>query len=298
MSRRYIYFGSFASATWFSDLFGMPDGAYSIRKLTPLSTNCIRVRRSSDNAEQDIGFVSNTPNALLDTTSLLSFVGAGNGFITTWYDQSTNNRHKIQTGGSFQPQIVSSGSLIVDNTNPAISRGVNTGAWLYGAFTSPSGDILTTTYMVAKRLTGSGYSAIARLTPITNSATDRRNIGLSIESTTSYGVRYEGGNTLFTSGSGFTQSIFTSWRDTANTAFKSRRNSSNLSVASSSASQNLSILSDSAFTLFHTGGVSGYANTSGTNVDAVCQEVIWYLNDNSSQNLAIETNINDFYNVF
>jgi hypothetical protein len=58
--------------------------AYSMRKLSSTYTGaCIRVRRSSDNTEQDIGFV----NDELDTTALLSFVGSNNGYVTTWYNQ-------------------------------------------------------------------------------------------------------------------------------------------------------------------------------------------------------------------
>ena len=39
----------------------------------------LRVRRSTDNAEIDIAF---TVNGNLDTAALLTFVGAGNGFVT------------------------------------------------------------------------------------------------------------------------------------------------------------------------------------------------------------------------
>ena len=80
--------------------------AYSLRKLrTAYSGSAIRVRRSSDNTEQNIGFVGND----LDTASLLTFCGAGNGFITTWYDQSTNANNSTQATAVNQPQIVSSG---------------------------------------------------------------------------------------------------------------------------------------------------------------------------------------------
>lgn len=65
----------------------------------------IRVRRSSDNAEQDIGFV----DGWLDTESLLAFVGAGDGFVKTWYDQSVNANHLIQNTAGYQPYIVQSG---------------------------------------------------------------------------------------------------------------------------------------------------------------------------------------------
>lgn len=91
--------------------------AYSVRKLrSGYSGNCIRVRRSSDNAEMNIGFSGND----LDTATLLSFVGGGNGFVTTWYDQSPSGLDATQTTGSSQPQIVTSSSLITQNGKPAI----------------------------------------------------------------------------------------------------------------------------------------------------------------------------------
>ena len=100
------------------DLFPNAAAAYSLRKLRSAYTgNCIRVRRSSDNTEQDIGFnvVGN-----LDTTSLTSFCGSSNGFVTTWYDQSGNSNNATQTTASNQPQIVSSGSVILVNSLPSL----------------------------------------------------------------------------------------------------------------------------------------------------------------------------------
>ena len=89
---------------------------YSIRKISSTATNCIRVRRSSDNAEQDIGFNGND----LDTASLLSFVGANDGFVTTWYDQSGNSRDAINASALRQPRIVNAGVLETKNSKPAI----------------------------------------------------------------------------------------------------------------------------------------------------------------------------------
>lgn len=43
---------------------------------------------------------------------MLSFVGASNGFVSRWYDQSLNERNAIQTTATRQPQIVASGVLI------------------------------------------------------------------------------------------------------------------------------------------------------------------------------------------
>jgi hypothetical protein len=63
------------------------------------------VRRSSDNAEQDIGFTGNG----LDSASLLAFVGANSGYVTKFYDQSGNGKDLIQTTASKQYRIVNAG---------------------------------------------------------------------------------------------------------------------------------------------------------------------------------------------
>jgi hypothetical protein len=91
--------------------------AYSLRKLRSAYTgSCIQVRRSSDNATQDINFVNN----VIDQTSLLTFCGGGNGFISIWYDQSGNSKNAIQSTLANQPQIVLSGAIISVNSKPAL----------------------------------------------------------------------------------------------------------------------------------------------------------------------------------
>jgi len=92
--------------------------AYSLRKLSSnYSGSAIRVRRSVDNAEQNIGFDA---SGNLDTASLTTFVGSGNGFVTTWYDQSGTGNNAFQTSASSQPQIVNNGAVIARNGKPYI----------------------------------------------------------------------------------------------------------------------------------------------------------------------------------
>jgi len=55
------------------DKFGGAAAGYSLRKLAKDAVNAVRVRRSSDNTETDIGF---TKKGELDTTTLLDFVNA------------------------------------------------------------------------------------------------------------------------------------------------------------------------------------------------------------------------------
>jgi hypothetical protein len=92
--------------------------AYSLRKLrTGYYGAAIRVRRSSDNGEQDITFKA---DGTLDTTSLLAFVGSGDGFVTTWYDQSGNGLHFAQSTAANQPSIVINSAVVLTFGEPAV----------------------------------------------------------------------------------------------------------------------------------------------------------------------------------
>jgi hypothetical protein len=80
------------------------------------------VRRSSDNAELDIGavdsgLVDGNGNRWLDEVALLAHVGVGDGFVTTWYDQSGSAINATQAVALTQPRIVSAG--VVDKRNGA-----------------------------------------------------------------------------------------------------------------------------------------------------------------------------------
>ena len=81
----------------------------SMRKLIgSYSGSCVRIRRSSDNTEQDIGF----SGGLIDQAAAVSFCGAGDGFVVRGYDQSGSGNDFIQTATTArQPKLVSSGSF-------------------------------------------------------------------------------------------------------------------------------------------------------------------------------------------
>ena len=81
--------------------------AYSLRSLTGGDPKVVRVRRSSDNGEQDF-----TASGV-SSGALVAFVGSGNdGFVETWYDQSGNSKNAVQETAGSQPKIVSAGSLL------------------------------------------------------------------------------------------------------------------------------------------------------------------------------------------
>jgi len=83
----------------------------------------IRVRRTSDNTEQDI----NALNGELDTASLLTFTGTtgtDNGRITTIYNQTdfVGLPNLVQNASSSQPYIVDAGALILSTNGKALGR--------------------------------------------------------------------------------------------------------------------------------------------------------------------------------
>jgi hypothetical protein len=88
--------------------------AYSLRKLSSSTTNVVRVRRSSDNTEQNF-----TANQITDGT-LTTFTGANDGFVTIWYDQSSNNNNAVQITAINQPILVSSGIIELVNNKPCL----------------------------------------------------------------------------------------------------------------------------------------------------------------------------------
>lgn len=102
------------------ETFTGSNAAFSIRKLISTATASMQVQRSSDNALLDIGFQA---DGMLDTGSLLTFVGSNTGYVKNWYDQ---------TGGGYTftvfndavisqwPVIVTAGTLETTNGKPAL----------------------------------------------------------------------------------------------------------------------------------------------------------------------------------
>ena len=114
-STRMVVLGGFKGVL---DLISVrASAAYGLRRLYGSWTGAaIRVMRTSDNSELDIGFIGED----LDVVTLLVFVGSGNGEIVIWYDQSGNGRHAVSTTAASRPRIVSNGVLETLNGKPAI----------------------------------------------------------------------------------------------------------------------------------------------------------------------------------
>lgn len=93
-------------ARYLDEIAVSPLLCFSLRKLISTATAAIRVRRSSDSSEQDIGFAGRA----LDVDALEAFVGGGGGYVVALYDQSGNGWGATQADPSKQPRIVDSGT--------------------------------------------------------------------------------------------------------------------------------------------------------------------------------------------
>lgn len=262
------------------DLYPSAAAAYSVRKLRSAYTgSAIRVRRSSDNTESDIGFSGGN----LDTTALTSFCGSGNGFVTTWYDQSGNARNATQTTAANQPQIVSSGSVITENTKSAIQfTGANTNYMQFSSITTNPFTIL----WVSKKSNQSGTTSII----LAGSRNGNDYMGDDVDN--------EGNPTAYT-GTGIIKTALSNTsasggENTQHLAYLNRRNStqavgqfnnSNNSYSNSVSSNNAIIDS-----------IAYYG--SNYNFAGVLQEIIIYTSDKSSDRTDISTNINTYYGIY
>lgn len=237
--------------------------AYSLRKLrTAYTGSAIRVRRSSDNAEQDINFV----NGDLDTASLLTFCGAGNGFITTWYDQSGNGFNVTNFTAAQQPSIVTSGVIVTMNGKPAIND---------YATNTINKSLQNTTFNGSSN----HYSFNVLKHNATNQLLFNNNAGGYILASQT------GTNVNINSGVG----TVTYRKNGVNVNYSTRG-----VVYTALTNQSLMRLTadTSLWTQFRIGYYTGGFNTYRL------QEIIIYHSDQSTNEVGIETNINDYYSIY
>ena len=250
------------------DTYSGAAAAYSLRKLsTTYAGSAIRVRRSSDNAEQNIGFDG---SGNLDTTTLISFCGASNGFVTTWYDQSGVGRNATQSTAGKQPQIVSAGTVITENGKPSVSFNGSTPTYLIHPWsTGSSGATVFDVFSTPDNgwiLHGNGslYFPIAEAN--TASASDSANITQWYKN-------------------GISQSIAN--RNDVRIVYATNTNliASYLLTANLASQNNIALGNLGDFT-------SNYGFTGKI------QESIWYPSNQASNRTGIETNINTYYAIY
>jgi hypothetical protein len=270
------------------DLYPNAAAAYSLRKLRSAYTGaCIRVRRSSDNAEQDIGFVANE----LDTAALLAFVGSGNGLIVTWYDQQGSNNLTNSTL-IRQPIIVSSGVL-------QLSGGMSS------IFMNKNVHFLTSTLSNLVALPVSIFGAVETISLSTNAF---GNVSFLVNgSTGGFQGRYEitASNTNYNlqrrnnSGTA-TAKALDAWtpKRTLITALFASSDLSGRQDGNVYAGVSYSGTPFSPGSSFYQLNHNIALNSTQLGIDAKYMEVIIYHNDQTANAAAIEDNINNYYGIY
>jgi hypothetical protein len=275
------------------DLYPNAATAYSLRKLrTAYTGSAVRVRASTSGAEGDVSFDVNSTISASSTvtvtavgTSGLSigqqvtfstFWNAGgsnqNVFVTTWYDQSGNARDAEQTTQANQPQIVSSGVIILSGSRPSI---------IFDAIND---------FMVNNMISiTSNFSLIA----VINS--DESNFSV-----------YYGSNKDIEFGTTIGYVL---------NAYRIQSESSILIIQPVSLLYSLffNYRNDTSGFLYQNNSLKGSGNVSGNfelqviggrqtqnnlYYDGKIQELITYTNNQSSNRVAIETNINTHYEIY
>lgn len=265
-----------AAPSYLLDTYIGAAAAYSFRRLRTLYTGySVRVRRSSDNTSQDIGFDG---SGNLDTTSLLSFVGANDGYVAIWYDQSGNSKNMVQNTLAIQPQIVSSGAMITDGGKNAIyfnSQRLSVA--------SPNLDISAKSlfYVGKSSGTSSNYAGI-----ITMNSTPSDNPELRIGSTTQV-ISYWNGAYVLNSNYGMAVRKLYSSFITGNKTHTLYGNSTQLAQATRAGTFN----TITEFTL------GGYAQYNGFQIGYM-NECILYTTDQTTNKTGIENNINTNYSLY
>jgi hypothetical protein len=238
----------------------------------------IEVRRSSDNAVQNIGFDANGD---LDTSALLSFVGAGNGFVRTWYDQSGNTNNAQQTTTSNQPQIVSSGVVELLNSKPAVKSFNN--AWLLTT-SNPVSDGYISVFNVNK-------NNAAGANPIVELATDLNfgaSNGVRLDRNISSGFKRWGTDKSFlTTTNNTDRNLMTCIRGESDRYFRIDGTQVGTSVVSGT-------LSFSGVTNLVLGAYFDFTNAT----NQYFQECIIYNSDKTGNEIDIETNINSYFSIY
>lgn len=258
-------------------------GAWSLRKLkSDYSGNCIKIRRSSDNTEQDIGFVNNE----VDTASMKSFVGSNSGYITTWYDQSGNTKDLTQTTAANQPAIIESGTVYRQGTKVSIK------------FTSSSSHYLTNDSIAASSVANAYISQVFKSNstganyPIFGMGSNALIYlhGSAVNRMYAYAGNVYGDFSNSSTSLQLSEMIYNGGGAANSDRLKYYFNASGLTASSYSGTV--------PATISGTGLSIARLYSVGIYLDGAVSELIVWFSDKSSNRTGIESNINSYYSIY
>lgn len=273
------------------DLYPNSTAAYSLRKLTnAYSGSVIRVRRASDNTEQDIGFVSN----VLDTASLLSFCAATDGFVVKWYSQvGGSTMDVIQNTAIKQPKIVIAGVLNTLNGKPSIQYRVATP-------TANSNSLVTASGVTVQSGDFFTYAVALTTTIATNAAIVDQDDQVTPNGRIAQYI-YRGGASirilLFNTAGSFTNVAYSSFTAATQKLFSSWKSGTQLSVGLNTAN-NMQTFSGTQRTTVVKLTIGAGNNGTADFHDGEIQEAVTFSVSNVANRTNIFNNINAYYVIY
>jgi hypothetical protein len=241
--------------------------AYSLRRLRSAYTGpAVRVRRESNNDELDIYFDG---QGNLDTASLEAFCAGTNGFVKVWYDQGPGGNDAEQEATGSQPKICDSSTGVILDEDNNLPAALFAGDYLNSGTVSATG---TATNFAVGNISGGSTTRALFFTPecfVFFTLTEWRILSSSTQ--TVYAGNEQGLNLHYFGAD--------------NAGDFAAINGGTLTTSANVAAANTKIS----------------IGTQATNIVpfyGYVQECIYYNSDQSTNRTGIETNINDYYNIY
>lgn len=266
--------------------------AHSVRQLLSSANSSMRIRRDSDNTEQDIGFV----NGNLDTGSIASFCGSNTGFVSIWYDQTGNGYHLSQSTADNQPYIYTSSAVYTVNNQPAVKFKNN--------YNGNTPDYLSTNNNLTWIGDSGMYFAIVARKDIHypsnsgarhlwnahgGSGNQSWGMGWNYASPAAFTITNVGSVDIISPSNNLNQVLISANYVSSSGTLEGFKNNSLINtITSSNVPSNPSV--GSTLGARYGGGESWFDHSS--------QELIWFDSDKSGSRSDIETNINSYFNIY
>lgn len=254
------------------DVAGSSGGWSVSRQLrSAYSGAAIRVRRSSDNAEQDIGFTA----GILDESELETFGSGTDCYITTIYNQSAGAfDDMVQGTAGSQPQIVVSGAMNKDANGNA-----------YAAFDG-----------VADRLNiADSYNAPWTIYSVFEGGGSLANNDRIYGAGSAWGaLRWRTSNTeLIYDNNASSISLGTALADSTLYMFRHGTDLTNITAVVNNGTEETAASTDSTS---RSGFAMGSASTNYANVNFF--EMLFYESDVTANDSTVQSSINDQYSIW
>jgi hypothetical protein len=260
------------------DLYPGASAAYSTRKLDQNYTGyALQVRRISDNATQDIGFVNNE----FDVVAYTTFTSGTSGRVSIWYDQSGNGRNLTNPTALEQPKL-----SIVNNKFALVFESANGQRLISGITNAIATNGIYSAFGVGLPFTVSGTKILFHQ----DQGTIRIGQWFRLSGAVNTSLVFSNNDTTNTS-----ESSLSSGQYTMNMLSLIRKASTAELWVNGFTNGATATPGTASYSAGNMGGIYVGRRTLGEAYNGLTPELILYPADMTTDRLAIETNIRNYY---